>query len=483
VAAEADRTGAAQLAVVGSAAVLLFTLVTATACRQAPVDPRPNLLLIMIDNLRADHLGVYGYERDTSPQIDRLGESGIVFENASATSSWTKPSVASLFTSRDPSEHNAVSFARHLAPELPTLAESLQHAGYRTIGVTANFVHVNERWGFDRGFESWESFSVEAEDEADVVWRYEHQPGEFVPLRAPNAAEVNREVLERLDASDARPVFLYVHYMEPHSPYTPNPEQLRQLIGTDRPAAGAFASNDLLVQIARGEIVVDEAQRQWLIDLYDAEIRSVDAGIGDLLAELTRRGILGNTVIAVVSDHGEEFGEHGGWFHALTLHRESLAVPVLFNDARRTRGGQRRREAVDLVDVPTTLLALAGVEKPAGMRGRALLTDRPLEPRDLVAELHEDPKFEDYIRPRRHRFALTRWPWKVIVDRDRSRRFYHADRDVAETAPVSDAADSSEALTSAIDALAARLAEKEGDDIEPLDPEAVEGLRALGYAE
>jgi len=469
--------------VVRSAALLLLALAPALACDQPPVDPRPNLLLILVDNLRADHLGLYGYGRDTSPQIDRLGASGVVFENASATSSWTKPSVASLFTSRDPSEHNAVSFARHLDPELPTLAESLRDAGYRTIGVTANFVHVNERWGFDRGFESWNSFSVEVDDEAEVMWRYEHQPGAFVSLRAPNAAEVNKEVLERLDASDASPVFLYVHYMEPHSPYTPSPQHLKEMVGTEQPEAGAFATNDLLVQIARGEVAVDDAQRQWLIDLYDAEIRAVDAGIGELLAELRRREMLANTVIAVVSDHGEEFGEHGGWFHALTLHHESLAVPVVFHDARSSGGGQRLREAVDLVDVPTTLLALAGVAKPAGMRGRALLTDRPLAPRDLVAELHEDPKIEEHIRPRRHRFALTRWPWKAIVDRDRTRRVYRADRDAAEAAPMADAGGSPDALSGAIDALAARLVEPETRDAEPLDSDAVDGLRALGYVE
>ena len=278
------------------------------------------------------------------------------------------------------------------------------------------------------------------------------------------------------------PVFLYVHYMEPHSPYTPSPQYLKQIIGTESPEAGAFASNDLLVKIARGETDVDEAQRQWLIDLYDAEIRAVDAGIGELLAELRRRKLLADSVIAVVSDHGEEFGEHGGWFHALTLHQESLAVPVVFHDARSPGAGQRISDPVDLVDIPTTLLDLAGVAKPAGMRGRALLADRPLESRDLVAELHEDPNFEEHIQSRRHRFALTRWPWKTIVDRDRTRRFYRVDRDFAETDPMTSAEGSPAELAGAIDDLSARLVDPEIDD-EFLDPDSVEGLRALGYVE
>jgi arylsulfatase A-like enzyme len=437
----------------------------------------------VIDNLRADHVGAYGYPRAISPQIDRLAAGGVVFENAVATSSWTKPSVASLFTSRHPSEHNAVSFARHLAPEIPTLAESLREAGYRTLGVSANFVHVNERWGFARGFDSWKSFSMKVEDESEVLWHYEHRLGASVSLRAPNASEVNREVLERLDAVDDRPVFLYVHYMEPHAPYTPRAKHLDSLVGTDRPGAGAFATSDYLVQIARGQVAVSAARRQWLIDLYDAEIAGVDEAIGELLAELRRRDVLANGVVALVSDHGEEFAEHGGWFHAMTLHRESLAVPLVLRDWRSDAPGRRVAEAVDLADVPTTLLALAGAATPAGMHGRDLLATRPLPPRVLVAELHADPKIEEQIRPRTHRFALTHWPWKVIVDRDRSRRFYRADRDVAESSPVTGLAEVPDAVSDAVDALTRELGALTPDNSEPLDPDTIEGLRALGYVE
>jgi arylsulfatase A-like enzyme len=483
VAADRNRTGAARVAALGSSALVLLVALAAASCRPAASDPRPNLVLIVIDNLRADHLGAYGYPRATSPQLDRLAAGGVVFENAVATSSWTKPSVASLFTSRHPSEHNAVSFARHLAPELPTLAEILRDAGYRTLGVTANFVHVNERWGFARGFDAWKSFSVEVADESEVLWRYEHQPGAFVPLRAPNGAEVNREVLERLDAADDRPAFLYVHYMEPHAPYTPRAEHLTALIGTDSPEAGAFATNDYLVQIARGEVDVPPARRQWLIDLYDAEIAGVDQALGDLLAELRRRDVLANAVVAVVSDHGEEFAEHGGWFHGITLHRESLAVPLVLRDFRSDASGERVAEAVDLADVPTTLLALAGAATPAGLRGRDLLAEGPLPPRDLVAELHADPRIEEHIRPRTHRFALTHWPWKAIVARDRSRHVYRADRDAAESAPVTDPGEVPDDVREAVAALTRELDALTPDAPESLDAEAIEGLRALGYTE
>jgi arylsulfatase len=440
--------------------------------------------LILIDNLRADHLGIYGYHRPTSPRIDQLGARGVVFENAAATSSWTKPSVASLFTSRLPSEHNAVSFDRHLLPELPTLAERLREAGYRTLGVTANFVHVNEAWGFDRGFDSWNSFSVEADDETEIIWRYEPTPGTIVPLRAPNGSEVNAEVLARLSASDATPLFLFVHYMEPHAPYKPLEEHLSALSGSARPMGRAVATNDYLVKLARGEVEIGETERQWLIDLYDAEILGADEAVGDLLDELRRRGYLENAVITVVSDHGEEFREHGGWFHALTLHRESLAIPLVISDMRDPGAGERREEPVDLVDVPTTLLALAGLENSEGMHGRALLGVRPLPQRDLVAELHADPRIEEHIRPREHRFALTRWPWKAIVARDGERRVYRADRDPGETEPLGTASDPvPDEIADAIETLGLRLGASDREAGEPLDPATLDGLRALGYVE
>jgi arylsulfatase A-like enzyme len=454
------------------------------ACHPAPHDERPNLILILIDTLRADHLGIYGYDRPTSPRIDELGARGVVFENATATSSWTKPSVGSLFTSRIPSEHNAVSFDRHLSPDIPTLAERLREAGYRTVGVTANFVHVNEAWGFDRGFDSWKSFSVEVEDESQIIWRFEHAPGAFVPLRAPNGSEVNREVLERVASSDETPLFLFVHYMEPHAPYTPLDRHMKALSISQRPDRRPVATNDYLVQLARGEIKVGEAERRWLIDLYDAEILGADEAMGDLLDELQSRGYLENAVIVVVSDHGEEFAEHGGWFHALTLYHESIAIPLVIRDTRKSGSGDRRRDPVDLADVPTTLLALAGVDKVEGMIGRALLGEQPLPKRDLVAELHRDSHIEEHIRPRRHRFSLTRWPWKAIVDREGKSVVYRVDRDPEEMEPMETGSGSVPSeIASAIEAVGKKLEALEGERGEPLDPSTLEGLRTLGYAE
>ncbi len=462
-----------------------LALFAASGCHSVPSEKPPHLILILVDNLRADHLGIYGYERRTSPQIDRLGARGVVFDNAMATSSWTKPSVGSLFTSRLPSEHNAVSFTRHLSPRLPTVAELLRQAGYLTVGVTGNFIHVNERWGFDRGFDRWNSISVKVDKEGELLWLYEPAPGTSVPLRAPHASEINREVLKRLPARAGDPLFLYVHYMEPHSPFTPQSRHLEDLVGAVASGRAPIATNDYLVRLARGAVEIDRAERQWLIDLYDAEIAGVDEALGELLDELAQRGFLDRAVIVVVSDHGEEFGDHGGWFHGLTLYRESLSIPLVIHDTRTAPAGPRRRgEPVDLIDVPTTLLALAGIPRPEGMRGRALLGERPLPKRNLVAELHKDSNFESHVRPRHHRFALTHWPWKAIVTRDESLLLYHLERDPAEASPLdAEAEPLPAALLDSIALVKTAFRDASGDAGEALDPSTLEGLRALGYAE
>jgi arylsulfatase A-like enzyme len=466
-------------------AIAFLGLTAVGGCGSAP-SPRPDLVLVVIDTLRADHLGSYGYGRDTSPNIDRLAKRGLVFTNALAASSWTKPSVASLFTSRHPSEHGAVSFGRDLSSELPTLAEKLREAGYRTLGVSGNFVHVAERTGFARGFDAFEALVLQIDQPGeDMLLAMSGEDGEPDYLRAPTGREVNRRVRELLPPRDAAPVFLYVHYMEPHPGYAP-PEPQRSAFVTDAAAhaRGQPATATYLSGLAANAADLDSAERQRLIDLYDAEIAAVDAAVGELVGVLSARGTLGNTVVALTSDHGEEFGEHGGWFHGLTLNRECLRVPIVLHDARRPRPGVRREEPVDLLDLPTTLLRLAGVTPPPSMRGRDLLAGN-LPPRDLVAELHGDPVFEDHVRPRVQRLALTRWPWKVIVGVDGARSLYRLDRDPDELRPLSaQSGEVPEGLLAALSDLERRLAAVDpAAEPRSVDPETRAGLRALGYTD
>lgn len=440
----------------------------------------PDILLIVIDTLRADHLGAYGYPRPTSPIFDSLAADGTLFSNATASSSWTRPSMATLFTSRLPSEHGAVSSLAPLDAGIPTLAERLRDAGYLTVGVTGNFPHVNDASGLSRGFERFHVLSAPAQEAGeDPLLRMPiREGGTPAPLRAPTAAEVNQRVDEALASRDGRPLFLYVHYMDPHSGYLAPARFQSRFRSTE--ATGPVATSDFVVDLAAGRIEAPASERQRLVDLYDAEIAYVDWQIGLLLKRLVVRKIVEAAVIVVLSDHGEEFADHGGWFHGMTLHREMLRVPLLVRGAPQLEPGVRD-DPVALLDVPTTLLALAGVPPPEGMRGR-VLWDLEGPPPSRIAELHPDAVREERAGPIRDRVALDAWPWKVVVDRSNRVSVYQLEDDPAERTPLP-AAD-----PSAPRDLIARARERAlavAKTVEPIEPSGAErdALRALGYAD
>ncbi len=448
----------------------------------------PNIILIVIDTLRADHLGAYGYERPTSPVFDALAAQGTIFTNATAPSSWTRPSMASLFTSRVPSDHGAVSSLAPLDAELTTLAELLRDGGYRTLGVSGNFPHVNDKSGLARGFETFVSLAVPArESDADPLMRLTlREGGEPVPLRAPTAVEVNERVSEVLSGpskTDEGPLFLYVHYMDPHAGYLA-PEPFRARFRRPDASAGErpAATSDYLVDLAAGRVEPLPGERERLIDLYDAEIAYVDSELGRLLEALARRGLMDDAVVVVLSDHGEEFADHGGWFHGLTLHAEVLRVPLVIRGAAGLEGGTRD-DPVELLDVPTTLLALAGLGPVEGMRGRDLSGSQiRLTPR--VAELHPDPLREEKAGALRHQVALDSWPWKALVDRSDGISLYHLGDDPAEQKPLQASHPSAPAsLVELARERALAMQSAEGSAEAAVSQQQRDALRALGYSE
>jgi len=463
-----------------SSAVLAVAGALAVASGCGGGAPRPNLVLVLLDNVRADHVGGYGYPRPTTPNLDALAGEGARFYRALAPSSWTRPSVASLFTSRLPSEHGAVAMESSLAAGLPTLAETLRDAGYLTAGFSGNFVHVSERGGLARGFEHWTSLSLPAREGVDELWRMPGGDGGTVALRAPRGEELTRAVLDALPTGSG-PLFLYVHYMDAHVPWVPDPERWRRFSRDGGTAEAAAASSDYVVRLAAERPRVDEAERRRLVDLYDAQIAAADAALGELLRGLRERGVCGACVVAVAADHGEELGEHGGWFHGGNLHRESLEVPLVLHDTRQRLGGALDPRPASLLDVAPTLLGLANVAVPAEMRGVSLLGPRASEARALAAELHEDPSFEQAVRPREHRLALVRWPWKLIVSRRGAASAYQLERDPGELEPLGAEGGPAAELGSAAAALLAAPARK-GSPRAELTREEREALRALGYA-
>jgi arylsulfatase A-like enzyme len=383
----------------GRIALNLLASMALLACAEAPAIP-PNLILISIDTLRADHLGIYGYERDTSPNLDAFARRGVVFENALAPSAWTLPSHATMLTGLAPLRHGAVGSRFEIREDVPVLAERLREAGYRTAAVV-NGPFVGERFGFDRGFASFHY--------VDPVEVAGHQ----------------RQVMATLRAAQA-PFFLFLHYMSVHQPYEPGDAfDLYSRPGAPHPE-GEGNLRTLKAALRAGKRQLDAAELASLRDRYDGEIRSVDSRLAEIFEALGDR-LDRNTVLMVTADHGEEFLEHGDLGHNGTLYRELLHVPLLLRGPG-VPGGGRIATLVGLVDVMPTLLDFAGVPVPDAVEGISL--------RDL---------WQQGADPERHLDLVTGYPFdgeeflkvgvrtrnlKLIVDlRAGTREIYDLSRD------------------------------------------------------
>ena len=312
----------------------LATCVGATslvACA-APEPPRPNVVLYVIDTLRADRIGLYGSERATSPNIDALGEAGVVFEQASAPAPWTLPSVASLALSQLPCEHRVLVDRDTIAPASETLAAQLRAAGYRTASFHSN-PYAGSMSGLDAGF--------------DVA--------QFVKQR-----QAERAVARWLDGQGEQPFFLYFHTIEPHNPEQAKNRFLKSFGAVPPNVVGDFEETARLYRsLTRADFVEKqplgttdntEEQKRALghldelresVDLlYDATVLEADARLGRIVETLRERGLWENTIFIVLSDHGEELGDRGGWLHDHSVYEELVQVPLIarFPDRRHFRG-------------------------------------------------------------------------------------------------------------------------------------------------
>ena len=357
---------------------------------------RPNVVVVVVDTLRADRLAAYGDTLGRTPFLTELAGRAAVFSNARTVSTWTVPSVASLFTSRYPTQHGVAAFTSRFAPSDVLLAERLAAAGYLTGGFTANF-QLSARAGYDRGFQTWRSFPA----------------GDKLP-----GSELRREALAWLDAtwapSSGRPVFLFLQFMEPHSPYDP-PAAMRERSKALEPAgADATVANAKLVDLRFGDLSPAEVTLLQL--LYDGEVRAVDAELRQLFAELAARHVLDDAVVVVTSDHGEEFMEHRLLLHGFTLYEAALRVPLLLLLPREAVES-RVAANVSLLDVGPTLLDVLGEPPEPRFEGRSLV---PLlrsvaaagADRDVVAELLYAGEGGDW---RQHSAALVRGTSKLLI--------------------------------------------------------------------
>jgi choline-sulfatase len=324
---------------------------------------RPHIVLYLVDTLRADRLGAYGGRRGLSPRLDAFAARATLYENAVAQSSWTKASVASIFTGLGPRQHGVNEVDDGLPPDLPLLAERLRAAGYRTAGFAAN-AYLDEASGFQRGFADF-TLVADGDNLSD---------------------EVHRRVVAWLDREGSgAPLFLYVHTIDPHAPYAPPPEYRRRFAPEARRAA--IGSVHFLRRLAARTLPLTAATLADLEALYDAEVAFNDHHFGLLLDELRRRGLYDDALIAFLSDHGEEFHEHGLIGHGAGLYREVLQVPLVVKRPRQA-AGERVSQPAQHVDLLPTLLAAAALEVPAGLPGADLAA--PVPERAILSYLRYD---------------------------------------------------------------------------------------------
>ncbi len=410
---------------------------------------RPNLVLISVDTLRPDHLGVYGYARPTSPTFDRLAGEGVLFTNAVAPSTWTLPSHATMLTGVTPFRHGAVSKSTPMTKGVIPLAKRLRAQGYATIGIV-NGVYLSPNFGFRRGFDRYLP-------KARSKWRVHHDT-----------------VLHVLRNVKRRPVFFFLHYMRVHDPYNPLPRDDR----FRRPYTGSVpnALRPIMRAWRAGGMkgpVISDADRDHLVDLYDGSIRSMDALLAEVLEAVDALGSA-PTYVILTSDHGEEFLDHQMLGHGPSLYEEALRVPLMIRGPG-LPAGRRMDGLVGLVDVVPTVLDLLGLPPAPRLDGRSLRPywERETDPdpgRALVLRT-------SFIDGTAVRVGMRTRSGKLVIHRAReTTHYFDLDRDPGEMAGRPDAPEVAP-LREKIEGL--RVVQT-GTAV-TLSPEEAEQLRALGY--
>ncbi len=492
-----------------------------------PPDDSPNVVLILIDTLRRDHLSGEGYSRETSPALDAFASRGARFSSLVSTSCYTKPSVASLLTSLYPSGHRVGHLRTVLSEDRTTLAEAFHAVGWRTAKFVSNTI-IGPEFGFAQGTERFVTLPTELVPKTKLGYALFRltEPGRELPgfvqlaallrkmerslvgghgagVLAMRAPDVIASFEEWRDSIDGDPYFAYLHFMEPHAPYRPPASEAARFAADHEPFVDEHPPTiGLFLPFSQAGRLPD-AERNGLIRAYDAEIAGLDRLLGEFLDRLARedRASGRRTIVAITSDHGEEFYEHGGWGHGQSLYGEQLRIPFLIAGADVLPGLQVDQPAL-IVDIGPTLLELAGAPVPAALGGRSLAgllvqddagrdpgRGRDAgsgfgdgEPRDELAEI----VYGDAYWAR----ALRSGRWKLIVahlgEQERVQLF-DVEVDPEEARDL--AADRPDLVATMRERLEMRVAEAAaagGDgavDTAEFDPVTAERLRALGYVE
>jgi len=334
--------------------------------RESQPERRPNIVLITMDTVRADHLSAYGYDRDTTPNLAKFAKEGVLFENAVTASSWTLPSLSSIYTGLLPHQSGANAF-RPLNPGWATIESVLGRHGYATAGFNANYYYGESGWGLGGGFERYDDdrTTVLYNLSRTLLGRAAVQPlyqrlDRYDAFYRRDAADLNGDVFRWLQHQPARPFYIYINYFDAHSPYLPPAPfdhrfgRLSEAVVRRWSAMGGF----------RPKGPLPAADRAALIDGYDNSLAYLDAQIGRLIYFLESSPAGKNTIIIITADHGESFGEHGADQHGDDLHREEIHVPLIVYGAG-IPAGKRIAPPVPVRKLFATVIDLAlGNEVP-----------------------------------------------------------------------------------------------------------------------
>ena len=468
------------------AAFLALAVATLAGCGGGGGAARPDVLLGVLDTVRADRCSAYGYARPTTIQLAAFAQVGTLFEDVTAPGAWTVPSHASLFTGKGPWEHGADLLedapdgsirVGALRAELPTLAETFARAGYRTVAVAAND-WLGPEFGLTRGFER-----------AHVVR---------------SDALVMEEVARELAARDARPLFLFVNLMTAHSPYEDGPGEwsVGAVAGSSAPAAAwlrpyVLARTPPSVHLARetppdgldgftrylaGTLAIPPGGMQLLSQLYDAGVRGADFSLGRILEAWIARAP--DSVVAVTADHGEAFAEHGWVEHRGAVYPELVRVPLVVAAPGALPAGARVREPVQLQDLHPTLLELAGLAPPAASSLVAVAKGAKREA-PIVAQA---PPYGRWKRVVGGRFAQAwrlyrRGDLALVTSDGGASELYDVARDPAMRQDLAPQGGERLAALQRESADFFAAAARPATGAVAIPPETLERLRALGYAE
>ncbi len=317
------------------------------------------VIVIVTDTLRSDHLESYDYSRPTAPTLNRLAAEGIQFDDCIAQSPWTKPSVPSILSSLYPSTHGVQMMLDRLPSAAVTLSEVYRDAGYATLSLSSNFL-TGKQSNLHQGFE--------------VLYE---QPAQWRAYMSKTSRDMMDRLLPWLEDHRDVPFFAFYHVTDPHMPYRPRPPWDMRWATTDGIAEHRELQRKIGAQPTPEQLeaanVTSEAFVRTDLDFYDASIRAMDAEIGRLLERLEELGLAQRTLVAVISDHGEEFLEHGGFFHGHHLYGEMVQVPLMLWGPRQLPAGRRIAETVQTIDLMPTLLELSGLPLPEPMEGQSLV--------------------------------------------------------------------------------------------------------------